>query len=91
MKLLLCLECWDVFKLDLRFFRRCKCGRVTGQYIDSLHAEYSGDSAVPLGFNNASLASAVEHQTQHGPLGERFEAFVIQRQCPTFTKKDKLT
>lgn len=88
MKLLLCTECWDVFKLARITERKCTCGKVTGAYLeDGLNAWYKGDTAMPLGFNNFSLIATMRHQPEEG-WGEKFEAFIIPRQCSTFKKRD---
>ena len=79
MKLLLCLHCHDVFKLDITP-RTCKCGRASGRYLDDFHAVYHG--GIPLGFENWSLVEAIRNQPQSG-MGRRFEAFVIPKDCPT--------
>lgn len=81
MKLLLCLKCNDVIKLDT-LTRSCKCGAISGRYLDDLMAEYEGDYAIPLGFDNVSLVRAIEQQPQNG-CGKRFEAFVIPKECDT--------
>lgn len=57
MKLLLCGECWDVFKLDYEM-RKCKCGKVRGHYIDNLMAEVS-ENAISLAMGNGSIQMAV--------------------------------
>jgi hypothetical protein len=85
MKLLLCLECDDVFNLDYEE-KNCKCGKTRGKYVDQINAVYSGH-AVPLGFNNISLAAAVRNQPEQGE-GEEFTAFIIPKVCPTFKKKE---
>lgn len=83
MKLLVCLECQDVFKLQKG--RYCICGKTTGEYkADGLNAIYSGPCK-PIGFMNSSLVTAMKNQPQSG-LGTHFTAFVIPVECPTFTK-----
>jgi hypothetical protein len=86
-KLLFCRACEDVFKLRVGETRRCQCGNTSGKYTDNLQATYSGKYAVPLGFANHSLGRAVKMQPATG-WGERFEAFVIEKDCPTFQKTD---
>ncbi len=57
---------------------------------DGYHAEYL-EGSIPLGFNNFSLGPAIKKQPESG-MGERFEAFVIPKQCPTMkiiTKEEK--
>lgn len=82
MKLLLCKECQDIIRLvDVK--RTCKCGKVGGRYIDDLNAVYFGDMAVPIGFANSSLVSAVRNQPKNG-MGENFTAFVIPKVCSTY-------
>ena len=89
MKLLHCKECKDVFRIFSEEETSCKCGKVKGQYEeDGLHAWYSGEPAVPLGFANSSFRLALERQPERG-WGEEFEAFVIEKECSTFIKKDE--
>ena len=85
MKLILCKECSDVFKLSQEEVRTCSCGKCSGKYTDYLNAWYSGEPAVPIGFANRSLIKAIKLQPQEG-MGEKFEAFVIPKDCPTFKK-----
>lgn len=84
MKLLMCLHCHDIFNLNLDE-KTCRCGKTKGKYIDELHAEYSGEHAIPLGFTNTSLIKAIQNQPEDG-LGETFTAFVIPKKCATFVK-----
>lgn len=85
MKLIYCPECHDVVKLDYGE-RACECEKSWGSYEDDgLHAVYSG-LAVPLGFANSTLVQAIKNQPGEG-MGERFEAFVIPKSCPTFKKE----
>lgn len=85
MKLIFCKRCEDVIKCTNKC-RTCQCGASGGQYLDDLNAVYWG-KAVPLGFANSSLVYALRNQPQRGD-GCRFEAFVIPKICPTFTKED---
>lgn len=85
MKLLLCLECNDIFSLDLKM-KKCSCGKTKGKYIDHLNAIYEGDGAIPIGISNASLREAILNQPDEG-MGEEFTAFTIPKKCPTFIKK----
>lgn len=87
MKLLLCLECDDVFNLDYKI-KTCQCGETKGKYIDSLNAVYQGEHAVPLGFDNFSFARAINNQPEFSP-GEKFVAFIIEKECPTFEKLEE--
>jgi hypothetical protein len=84
MKLVLCTDCQDIIRL-VKETRTCMCGRVSGYYVDDLHAEYTGDSAIPLGFNNRSLVRAVVERPKTG-MGRDFIAFVIAEECETFKK-----
>lgn len=86
MKLLYCTDCSSVFNLDL-FEKACVCGKTKGKYFgDAINAEYSGP-CFPLGFNNYSFGPALQKQPESG-LGERFEAFVIPKICPTMIRKE---
>lgn len=84
MKLLLCIECSDVFSLTYDE-KKCGCGKTSGKYVDKLNATYSG-SAIPLGFNNRSLIDSVVEYHKTGK-GIDFTAFVIGSDCRTFIKK----
>ena len=84
MKLLLCRKCGDVFSMLTDCMRECLCGASIGGYTDDLNAEYSGP-AIPIGFANDSFTGALRRQPKKSP-GERFTAFVIERDCPTFRK-----
>lgn len=87
MKLLLCTQCGDVFKLGLTP-RDCGCGACGGTYAhDGLNATYWGD-CVPIGFANSSLVKALKNRPREG-RGECFEAFVIPSKCPTMEKIDR--
>lgn len=88
MKLIFCPHCHDIRKLA-RLLTTCQCGRSWGQYLeDELHAVYGGVAA-PLGIDNSSFVDALKNQPEDG-LGQRFEAFVIPKQCPTFRKIEPL-
>ena len=87
MKLLFCCRCQDIFKL-LYHERHCSCGSCGGHYINKKEAVFWGDTAIPLGFNNKTLAEALEAQPQGPGRGHRFEAFVIPKVCPTLEKLD---
>lgn len=60
MKLLMCLECADIFSLSKKE-KVCGCGKTKGRYIDNLNAEYSGN-AQPIGFANGSFMEAIKVQ-----------------------------
>ena len=85
MKLLMCLECNDIFNLDL-LEKSCRCGRSKGKYINQQLAEYTGKSAVPLGFSNPSFIQAIKDQPNEG-MGKEFTAFIIPKNCETFFRK----
>lgn len=94
MKLIFCLECGDVVRLR-RESRLCQCRSSGGQYINELDAEIWG-KCVPLGFDNSSLAIALNSQPVapkpgksrkprkfRKKAGKRFDAFIIPKNCPT--------
>lgn len=74
MKLLLCENCWDVFKLTRDEMRQCKCGKVKGRYITNSLAEVSAN-AVSIALGNGSVEQAIEnmreHQKETDDLGDR--------------------
>ena len=86
MKLILCPKCQDILKvgLDQDHAAFCRCRLSWGYYAGDLIAYYGG-KAVPLGFDNSSLAKSIQTQPADG-LGRRFDAFVIPRKCDTFIK-----
>lgn len=85
MKLIYCPQCHDVVKLVFDA-RSCECENSYGYYkSDGLNAVYGG-LAVPLGFANSSLLKAIRNQPAKG-MGERFEAFVIPKSCPTLQER----
>jgi len=95
MKLLLCRDCEDVFKLHEQSISSCHCGSTQGAYIDNLNAVYKGN-AIPLGFGNTTLVTAIKKELQDQKeersknLGHTFDAFVIPWNCNTFTKVDNI-
>lgn len=85
MKLLVCLECHDVFNLREDRTKACSCGKSSGKYRqDGLHADYQGP-CLPLGFANGSFVHALQNQPESG-WGKEFTAFVIQKKCDTFLR-----
>lgn len=101
MKLLLCVQCYDVVKLSTKAVRMCECGSVSGRYVDYLNAEVTGDPIV-LGFDNHSLKRAVVMQLGHGDStetmyycggkvnrGRNFEAFIIPDSAESVKRLDK--
>lgn len=84
MKLLFCAQCNDVVALR-EYRRKCSCRKSWGQYIDNINAIIGG-KAIPLGFANESLTAALRNQPQHAP-GKRFDAFVIEKECPRIEKE----
>jgi hypothetical protein len=63
-------------------WKTCTCGLSGGRYVDDLNAEMFGEFAVPLGLDNRSLVEAIKNQPEKD-WGERFNAFVIQKECST--------
>jgi hypothetical protein len=57
LKLLFCWNCQDIFKLDLEP-RECKCGLVTGKYIDNRHAITNG-KGISIAIGNGALEDAI--------------------------------
>lgn len=85
MKLIFCPRCEDIVRLYSRTTRKCQCGTSGGRYAaDGLNATYWGN-AIPLGILNDNFRRALERQPEAG-LGERFEAFVIPKECPTMKR-----
>ncbi len=94
MKLVLCIDCQDIFSLRQQA-RVCMCGRSGGRYLNSLDAVYWGPRAVPLGINNRSLVQVLKDQDSGGDLivpqgqmvpGRTVDAFLIPSCAPTMRK-----
>lgn len=85
-KLLLCLECDDLFRLFTGPTRLCRCRKSGGRYLDHEMAEYHGP-CVPIGLSNNSLVKAIQNRPESG-LGESFKAFVIPEQSRTITHRE---
>lgn len=60
MKLLVCLECADIFNLK-REIKSCGCGLTKGRYVDDLNAEITGPCQ-PIGFSNDSFMTSILSQ-----------------------------
>ena len=89
MKLLLCLECQDVFKCSTKRVRKCACGKTKGKYEkDGIHAWYSGP-CVPFGLANNSLVDAIKKPEPTDRWGHRFEAFIIPQNSDTFENRNE--
>ena len=86
MKLLFCPCCQDVKKLLERKRRVCICGESWGQYTDDLNAVLGG-KALPLGIDNNSFIDAY-HFTPDDGRGSVFEAFFIEKNCPTVSYEE---
>ena len=89
MKLILCRNCQDIFKLSTKGNRICECGSSGGRYLeDGYYAVYWGMDAVPIGFSNAALVVALRNRPRRGD-GARFTAFVMPKEVPSMTKIDR--
>ena len=82
MKLLFCMTCWDVFKLDLEP-RTCKCGLVTGHYLANEHDAVTNGKGISLAIGNGSLQAAIGSMladTKYpGGTGEDIDQYTYQR------------
>lgn len=88
MKLLLCQSCEDVVKMKVGT-TKCQCGSSGARLgMDGLYAKYWGDQAVPLGFANRTLISAMGRRDRDDGMGVEFTAFVIPSGCDTCVKVD---
>jgi hypothetical protein len=92
MKLLLCIQCNEVFSLSTDGYRECKGGHCGGEYVDHINAEVWGDpkKMFVLGFGNGTVVDALRGQLDEGDLpprhmsgygkvspGREFDAFII--------------
>lgn len=104
MKLILCVKCSDVFKLQQEY-KECSCGSCGGKYLNDIDAEYWGEEGkvFMLGFANNSLIDALKQQIAYGDseekfehgyykgynVGRRFEAFIMPNDAPTVSFVNK--
>ncbi|MCW8916703.1 MAG: hypothetical protein OQK24_12745 [Magnetovibrio sp.] len=93
MKLLLCTECSDVQALSLNDVAICRCGKSRGKYLNEAGlAEFSGECAHLIGFNNSSFIDAIYWHLNNGDrsdgMGRRFEAFIIPEGAETAIRKN---
>jgi hypothetical protein len=101
MKLLLCVKCSDIVRLELKKFKSCTCGLSGGLYNDSLNATVWGpkDKTFVLGFANGSLIKALREQIERGDSketmiygsetvtkGRDFRAFIIPESATSITR-----
>ena len=98
MKLLICLDCMDIFNLK-KHEKVCGCGKTKGKYIDDIKAEYSGN-AMPIGFANSSFSAAYHEQRKKDKLnfaksdftkGTEFTAFFIPASAKSINKVTSIT
>lgn len=82
MKLLFCPDCKDVKRLHFNK-TYCKCKKSWGRYINEIDAVINSN-AIPLGFDNPSLAFALGLRPMEG-RGRTFDAFVIPKKCQTIS------
>ena len=93
MKLLMCLECNDVFNI-IHIERSCYCGESKGKYIDKANAIIEGN-CMPLGLANSSLLKAVGIQLLENKYksdetcckGVEFNAFTIPDWAKTIKRR----
>jgi len=85
MKLFRCGKCKDIFNIDYHT-KSCGCGPTNGRYVENRwHAVYSGEHAIPIGFDDFAFHRAIENQPERG-RGRRIDAFIMPKKCPIFTK-----
>lgn len=97
MKLLTCVKCNAIFKLDYTY-RECEGGHGGGQYVDNINAQIWGnrEEIFVLGFANSSFVDALRAQIKHGDQegmmpytggfvrkGRDFTAFIIPESAPS--------
>lgn len=95
MKLLMCMDCGDIFNLT-RELKKCGCGKTTGQYVDELNAEITGNCQ-PIGFANGSFIESLKVQRIENKVpknknecckGVEFTAFFIPDAATSLCKID---
>lgn len=77
MKLLLCPHCQDIFKLEVNLPRECRCGRVTGHYVNMREAVTNG-AGVSIAIGTGSLFDAAMRLPAIGRVADRAD---YRREC----------
>lgn len=93
MKLLMCLECSDIFNLNKKT-KSCGCSKTSGRCIDDLNAEIFGP-CIAIGFSNSSFTNAYARQVienKHASFdtcckGQEFTAFFIPEWAKSIKRK----
>lgn len=93
MKLLFCMNCQDVVKINTTDKRFCQCGKCWGAVLDKNNIETIGgkvevsdnEYTVVLGIDNRSLKPALVN-FHINRTGIDFNAFVISESCSTVTR-----
>lgn len=88
MKLILCIQCNDVIKLQRDEIRYCKCKSSSGMYLNNMHGIYSGQFCIPLGIDNLSLMKSIQRRDMSSK--NNFEAFVVDEYSETFKRVDNV-
>jgi hypothetical protein len=92
MKLLMCMECTDIFNLTLTL-KTCRCKESSGKYIDNANVEVKGNCKL-ISFGNESFRLAYKMQEMDDEAqakankpcdceGARFTAFFIPETAKT--------
>lgn len=58
MKILVCDQCFDLFKLDYEI-RSCKCGRTRGRYNEDGHTAVVNGKGYSFGLGNGSVINGI--------------------------------
>lgn len=84
MKLVLCIQCGDIFSLRINT-RGCACGSSRGRYVDSnmVTAEISGSNSVVISFNDLDLRCAIDNQVTRGRAANEFAAYIAPKDIKT--------
>ncbi len=60
MKAIYCTECDELYSLQYKRFRRCKCGETAGKYMDDLRTAVVTKGAIIVGIDNFSFYNALK-------------------------------
>ena len=81
MKLIFCLACQDVVRLEIENEKFCKCGQSSGKYEEDGHCAWYSGKAVPIGMGNKKFAEAIVSK------GKNFDAWVFDPAYKKFVRK----
>lgn len=90
MKLLICTQCFDIRKLQLRR-TYCKCRKAWAKYKDEReHEAVANHYALILGVDAEQFNAALERKVGMMSGSQKLETFLLPEPCSTVTRVGRL-